>query len=141
MHELLSAFLIEFTENSIIMQTRVLVVDDEPDCRNILKLLLIQNSYHVDSAADGVEALKVIENYQPHIVITDVTMPRMDGIELAGKMSMLNMDIPAIICSGGDLEELEERTNGNQLICNIIKKPVERAALLRAIENAIDNTA
>lgn len=61
---------------------KILVVDDEPAVRESLRRSLIFNGYTVVTAEDGVQALETIEREQPDIVVLDVMMPRMDGLEV-----------------------------------------------------------
>ena len=61
---------------------RILVVDDEPNALTALAELLADEGYEVDMAADGFEALRKYETFNPHIVVSDLQMPGMDGIEL-----------------------------------------------------------
>ena len=61
---------------------RILVVDDEPNALTALAELLGDEGYEVDMAADGFEALRKYETFNPHIVVSDLQMPGMDGIEL-----------------------------------------------------------
>jgi len=60
---------------------KILLVDDEPDIIEIIRFNLIQEGYQILSASDGLEALKVAEKHLPHLIIMDVMMPNMDGIE------------------------------------------------------------
>lgn len=64
----------------------VLVVDDDPDMRFMLKLLLERGGYQVNEAADGVAALHSIKAQMPDLVLTDLRMPMMDGAELIMKL-------------------------------------------------------
>ncbi len=61
---------------------RVLIVDDEPDVRFMLRLILEQGGYEVDEAINGSSALEVLRDVSPDLVITDLMMPVMDGNEL-----------------------------------------------------------
>lgn len=61
---------------------RILIVEDEEDTRFILERLLSKNDYEAKSARNGSEALEIIEQYQPKVIIADWTMPVMDGLEL-----------------------------------------------------------
>jgi diguanylate cyclase (GGDEF)-like protein len=67
-------------------KSEVLVVDDNIDKLTLLQTALTQAGYNVRTALDGVEALALVESYQPDLVITDVMMPRMDGYELAQRL-------------------------------------------------------
>ncbi|MGD1980438.1 MAG: response regulator transcription factor [Flavobacteriaceae bacterium] len=60
---------------------KILLVDDEPDIIEIIRFNLSQEGYQILSASDGLEALKVAEKHLPHLIILDVMMPNMDGIE------------------------------------------------------------
>jgi two-component system, cell cycle response regulator len=62
---------------------QVLVVDDDPDKRNLLEVALGMEGYEVRAASNGMEALESIESYPPDLIITDIMMPKMDGYELA----------------------------------------------------------
>ncbi len=65
---------------------RVLIVEDEPDTLFILTKLLEKNNYEVASARNGKEALEIIDDFNPHVVLADWTMPEMDGIELCNRL-------------------------------------------------------
>ncbi|HOP50742.1 MAG TPA: response regulator [Ignavibacteriales bacterium] len=65
---------------------KILIVQDDEDTRFILEKLLTLNNYEVTSAKDGLEALNLIPEYKPKVIIADWTMPRMDGIELCKKL-------------------------------------------------------
>ncbi|MGB8508599.1 MAG: diguanylate cyclase, partial [Pyrinomonadaceae bacterium] len=60
----------------------ILVVDDEPDKRELIAVALRYEGYEVQTAVDGVEGLAAVESCQPDLIITDVMMPRMDGYEM-----------------------------------------------------------
>jgi two-component system alkaline phosphatase synthesis response regulator PhoP len=64
----------------------VLVVDDEDDIREFLAYNLSKNGYQVEVAADGLEALKLAERFNPHIFVLDIMMPGMSGVELCRKI-------------------------------------------------------
>ena len=61
---------------------RILLVDDEPHVIRIMKLALMQAGYEVDEAANGIQALEIIDQAHPDLLITDIDMPRMNGKEL-----------------------------------------------------------
>ncbi|NLT50034.1 MAG: response regulator transcription factor [Ignavibacteria bacterium] len=61
---------------------KILIVEDENDTRFILDRLLTKNNYEVQSAANGLEALKVLETFTPKVIVADWTMPQMDGLQL-----------------------------------------------------------
>ncbi|MCD6223973.1 MAG: response regulator, partial [Deltaproteobacteria bacterium] len=81
------------------MQEQILVVDDEPDMRIALTHVLHKNGYAVESAASGPEALKKIKNDKFSMVITDVKMPDMSGMEVLGAIKKISPEIPVIMMS------------------------------------------
>ena len=61
---------------------KILVVDDEPDILDILRYNLEKEGYKVVTAADGIEGIRVAEQEQPNLIILDIMMPHMDGVEV-----------------------------------------------------------
>jgi two-component system alkaline phosphatase synthesis response regulator PhoP len=66
--------------------TKILLVDDEPDIIEIIRFNLEQNGYQISTASDGLEAIKVAEKEIPHLIIMDVMMPNLDGIEACERL-------------------------------------------------------
>ena len=64
----------------------ILIVDDEEKMRHLLSIMLSRRGYNIEQAADGVEALALIESTPFDMIISDIKMPRMDGIELLKKI-------------------------------------------------------
>jgi DNA-binding NtrC family response regulator len=75
-------------------------VDDEPLVRRSLSELLTLSGYAVSTASDGKEALNLLKTYHADIVITDIKMPQMDGIQLLKEIKSINRDIPVILITG-----------------------------------------
>ncbi len=74
-------------------QERVLIVEDEENERTGLAELVSSWGYRTDTAADGLEALEKVAAFSPSIVVTDVKMPRMGGIELAERLADLSASV------------------------------------------------
>ena len=82
-------------------QLNILVVDDEENIREIFKEYLESvNSYNVLTAKDGFEALDIIKSEDVHCCFTDISMPRMDGIELTKKIQHYDNTIPVVVMTG-----------------------------------------
>ena len=78
--------------------TRILVVDDERQITRVLRSSLESHGYEVAIAQDGLEAMKVFQQFEPDLVITDLSMPNMDGVELTRAMRRLGTT-PIIVLS------------------------------------------
>ena len=76
----------------------ILVCDDEKAIVDAIEIYLQQENYNVLKAYDGVEALKVLENNEVHLVIMDIMMPRMDGLKTVVKIRE-TLNIPIIMLS------------------------------------------
>ena len=84
---------------------RILVVDDEVNARTALLELLRDEGYAVETAADGFKALGKMEEFAPDLVLTDLKMPGMDGIQLLGKIRESDADLPVVVMTAfGEVE-------------------------------------
>jgi CheY-like chemotaxis protein len=79
---------------------RLLVVDDEPDIREVTSAMLAEEGYEVLTAGDGQEALEVLPRFCPDLVITDLRMPRLSGFELLAIIRERFPRLPVIAVSG-----------------------------------------
>ncbi|MCK5202550.1 MAG: response regulator, partial [Desulfobacterales bacterium] len=114
---------------------KLLLIDDEPDILRVLTVSLKADGYDVVSAQNGPEGIAAFEKEKPDIVITDVKMPGMDGIEVLKKVKNLNADTEVIIITGhGDIENaIEALKHGAS---DFINKPVRDEALAIALARA-----
>jgi CheY-like chemotaxis protein len=76
---------------------KVLVVDDEPEVRLVLTEFLESRGFQVTTAESGARALAVVDSVEPHVVLLDVTMPEMDGIETLKRLAALKPGLPIIM--------------------------------------------
>lgn len=77
---------------------RILVVDDEPQLTRVLRTGLASRGFDVRAAADGLAGFEVFNDWQPNLIITDLAMPRMDGLELCRRVRAIS-EVPIIILS------------------------------------------
>jgi two-component system NtrC family sensor kinase len=114
---------------------KLLLIDDEPDILRVLSRSLRADGYEVLSAQNGTEGIAVFEKEKPDIVITDIKMHGMDGIEVLKTVKDLNVDTEVIIITGhGDIENaIEALKNGAS---DFINKPVRDEALAIALNRA-----
>ena len=92
---------------------RVLVVDDEANARTALVELLRDEGYGVETAADGFKALGKMAEFAPDLVLTDLKMPGMDGLQLLAKLREADPDLPVIVMTA--FGEVETAVEGDAL--------------------------
>ena len=114
---------------------RILVIDDEKDILDVMSLILKDHGYHVITVLDGVAGLAQCRKKSPQIVITDIRMPGMNGIEVLEAVKKLNSDIEVIVCTA--FAEMELAIQALQLnASDFITKPISDQALHLSIERA-----
>jgi signal transduction histidine kinase len=119
------------------MENKILLVDDEPDIREVLNLSLSDLGYHVFEAENGESALSKFKEVRPPIVLTDIKMPNMDGIELLQKVKHENPDTEVIMITGhGDMDLAIKSLKYEAT--DFIAKPIDVEALQIALRRARD---
>ncbi len=122
------------------MAAEILIVDDEKAIRKTLSEILSFEGYKVDEAADGEEGLKKFRDKNYDIVLCDIKMPKIDGIEFLQKASEVNGDTPIIMISGhGNIETAVEAVKKGAY--DFISKPPDLNRLLITIRNAMDKSS
>ena len=116
--------------------TRVLVVDDEESQRTALATMIALWGYTVETAADGVEALEKLASFGPHVMVTDLMMPRMDGQELLRRLKAQGGGPPAIVQTAFGNLETEIATIHDLGAFWYLEKPVQSQALRLLLERA-----
>ena len=86
----------------------VLVVDDDDDVRAVVRKVVAKLGHQVWDVADGAEALKVIETTPVDLIISDVYMADMDGMELLVRIQQLDLHVPVVVISGGGYKAKDE---------------------------------
>ena len=119
------------------MSEYVLVVDNEPMVRWFAAHALREEGFDVREAADGAEALELIRGGIPNLdlVISDIVMPRVDGVQLLESLSTLQPDLPVILMSGYGMAQLAER--GIASPCGVLSKPFSRDVLVAEVRRCI----
>lgn len=120
---------------------RILIVDDEPDIRDILKITLAEEDYEVVEAGDGQDGLKKVQSENPDLVILDYKMPLLDGREVCKRLKkdILLRHLPVIMLTGkGDLMDKVEGIEAGA--DDYIVKPFEPQELLARIKMIIRRT-
>ncbi|QEE29497.1 sigma-54-dependent Fis family transcriptional regulator [Terriglobus albidus] len=114
---------------------KVLIVEDEPNARTGLAELVASWGYRTDVAGDGLEGLEKIQQWAPSIVITDLRMPRMDGLELLDRISELQTKVAVIMVTAqGSIESAVEAMRIGAY--DFIQKPIDPVRLRTILQNA-----
>lgn len=119
------------------MAQTILVIDDEQAIRKALKEILTFEGFTVDEAADGAEGLKKIKEGNHNVILCDIKMPKMDGLEVLAATREAKPDTPFILISGhGTIETAVEAVKNGAF--DYISKPPDLNRLLITIRNAMD---
>src|SRR5256886_16621585 len=114
---------------------RVLVVDDEQSLRKILAATLQREGYEVEVASDGEEALAALDRDGADVVVTDLVMPKMDGLSLLRKVVVSHPDVPVIVVTAhGRVDSAVEAMKAGAF--DFVTKPFEHAELKAIIAKA-----
>ena len=122
---------------------KILIVDDEKNQRDILQLILSGERdeagnplYDVKTASSGQEALRTFKNDRLDLVLTDLKMAGMDGIQLLNELSQLDSSTPVILMTAhGSIDSVKEALRGGAF--DYLEKPLDRAKLLEVISKAV----
>lgn len=117
--------------------TKILLVDDEESIRNIMRMTLELDGYEVSMAEDGVRALELFEKEKPEVVLLDVKLPGMDGIEVLRRIRAVDPDTEVIMITGhGDMEMAVECLRREA--SNFLTKPISEELLSLSLKRAMD---
>ncbi|MBN2656047.1 MAG: response regulator [Spirochaetales bacterium] len=118
---------------------QILVVDDSKTTREIEKSILELDNYNVDLAEDGIDALDKLKKQYYHLIITDVKMPRMDGITLIENLRRQDKykSTPVIVVSSEDMAGLKDNAMKAGANAIINKKDFDRGSLLEKVRNLL----
>lgn len=119
--------------------SNILIIDDEKAIRKTLSEILSYEGYKIDEAGDGEEGLKKFKEKNYDVVLCDIKMPKLDGIEFLDRSREANPDVPVIMISGhGTIETAVEAVKKGAY--DYISKPPDLNRLLITIRNAMDKT-
>ncbi len=111
---------------------RVLVVDDEPDAVELLQEFLTSKGYEVITAQGGEEALRSVKEDRPHLILLDVRMPKMNGLEVLKRVKEIDREVGVIMVTAVNEEE-----TGRQALSlgafDYITKPLDLKYLERSL--------
>ena len=118
---------------------KILIIEDESAIRRVLKKIISEenDSYEVEEAEDGLEGIEKIKNNDYDLVLCDIKMPKMDGVEVLEKAKLIKPEIPMVMISGhGDLDTAVNTMRLGAF--DYISKPPDLNRLLNTVRNALD---
>lgn len=118
----------------------ILIIDDERSIRKTLNEILSYEGFKIDEAGDGEEGLKMFSDKTYDVVLCDIKMPKIDGLEFLVKAGEINADVPVIMISGhGTIETAVDAVKKGAY--DYVAKPPDLNRLLITIRNAIDKNS
>lgn len=118
----------------------ILVIDDDEQFRSMLVQMLTIDKHQVTIACDGEEGLALCDREQPELIITDILMPHLDGIELIMELQKRGNAVPIIAVSGGRRSisaDFNLESASLMGVKAVLAKPFARADLRQTIEKAL----
>lgn len=118
----------------------ILVIDDDEFFSDLLVGMLSRDGHHVTTAMDGDAGLKMLRARRPDLVITDILMPKMDGVQLITELQQMENPVPVIAMSGGRRWITAEFNLASAEMLGVkvsLVKPFEITALRAAVKTAI----
>jgi len=118
----------------------ILVIDDDEQFRAMLVQMLTQDGHQVAIAADGEEGLRLIGQAAPELIITDILMPKKDGMDLLLELDRADSPIPVIAVSGGRRSITAEFNLDSATLLGaraVLAKPFTRTDLRQAVANVL----
>jgi two-component system, NtrC family, nitrogen regulation response regulator NtrX len=120
--------------------TKILLVDDEPGIRRTLREILEFENYQVDESTDGLDCLVKVKQTQYDVIIMDIKMPKMDGMEAIERLQQLCPDVPVVMISGhANIDTAVEAVKKGAF--DFIQKPPDLNRMLITIRNAMDKSS
>ena len=115
----------------------VLVVDDEPELRSVVALVLSEEGYQVEEAANGAEALHVLTRRQPNCVLLDMRMPVLDGWGFARELEARHLHVPVVVMTAAQ----DARRWCDEIgAADCLSKPFDLGDLLDTVERVCTET-
>jgi DNA-binding response OmpR family regulator len=115
---------------------RILMVDDDEDVHQFLTIALKDRGYYLESAYDGIEAFRKIESAHWDLVITDVIMPQMDGMELLGRVRRIRAEMPVVVITvDSTAEKIVSAIREHAF--SWLQKPFTKFAVQAVVETAL----
>ena len=121
------------------MKSRILVIDDEPAIRDSLRMILEYEDYQFTGAASGQEGLAIVQRDRPDLVLLDIKMPGMDGMEVLRKLRAMDDTLPIVMISGhGTTATAVEAIRSGAT--DFLDKPLSSERVIVTLQNALQQS-
>jgi len=121
------------------MKPSILVIDDEADICSSLQERLVMDGYEVKTASDGRKGLRLYHDHAIDLVITDVLMPELDGLEVVRTIRGLGALLPIVVMSGGGIRDLDFLVEAREFgATRTISKPFGLEELVDMVHDLLD---
>jgi CheY-like chemotaxis protein len=116
---------------------RILIVEDDADLRRMFRTVLSMSGYDVEEAGDGVEALQLIENRLPDLIVLDLVLRALDGVSVQQDLASraLTRHIPIVVVTGSTID-----TTSLDVAC-VLNKPIMPDELVRTVKHCLTGGA
>ena len=121
----------------------LLIVDDEPQLRELFAATFHRHGLTVQSAGNGLQALRTMEAFKPKVLLTDIYMPDMDGLELIMRARTICPGLKIVAISGGGSTQYGDQLDSASLFGAdaILQKPITRAVLIEKVMAFLDKAS
>jgi CheY-like chemotaxis protein len=117
---------------------KILIVEDDPDILDILEEILAEAGFEPIRASDGEEALSLFAKHKPRLVLADIRMPKLDGINMSAALKNLTPEIPVILFSGQYPQLMEDKMD-NRIPCDhVLYKPFAKHDIIESLKLFLD---
>lgn len=125
----------QINESPDLQKHRILVVDDDREILGLVSQILSSSGYSLSLGSDGEEGLHEFRSTPPDLVLTDLEMPGMNGIDLACHVKALSPHTPVVLMTGCGKEEVTEKTSGNHIDHILFKpfRPTDMEEIIRTL--------
>ncbi len=113
---------------------RILIIDDDSSTTESISSYLLEEGYEVTTAANGIEGLEMVKKFDPDLIITDIRMPKLNGVELYFVLKGMKFNKPIIFISSYDFKDTE---SSSLRITAFIEKPINIFELDDFIKQAL----
>jgi CheY-like chemotaxis protein len=112
---------------------RILVVEDDADLRRMFRTALAMSGYEVEEAGDGIDALRLIDNRVPDLIVLDLVLRSLDGVSVQQELAAraITRHVPVVIVTGSAID-----TDSLGVAC-VLRKPVQPDELVRTVRHCM----